>query len=377
VHTYKVSPALTLIEKSVTRALARLFGFTGEHAGGISQPGGSASNATSIVVARNTLFPETKTDGHQGRRFALFTSEHGHYSLEKAAQMFGFGSRAVRSVEVDADGRMVPAALDAAVASAKEQGETPFYVNATAGTTVLGSFDPFADVAEVCSRHGLWLHIDGSWGGPVIFSPRLAETRLAGAERADSVGFTPHKMLGVPMTCSFLLVQDTRKLHKANTLPAGYLFHDAHPDQEVYDLADLTPQCGRKGEALKFFVGWKWYGNEGYESMVERAFETAEYLFSLLSEKTDFVMVSKSPLPCLQVCFYYAPGGVLKEGDDENTKATAEVVRRLVTRGFMVDYAPGPRGKFFRVVVGWNKTKSTMEGLVKALEEVGREVVGV
>ena len=130
-----------------------MFGFNGPWAGGVSQPGGSAANQTSIVVARNVLFPETKTEGNGGRRFVIFTSAHGHYSVEKAAQMFGFGSKAVRTVMVDETGRMQPAALEAAILKARDDGETPFYVNATAGTTVLGSFDPLDDLAEVCQKH--------------------------------------------------------------------------------------------------------------------------------------------------------------------------------------------------------------------------------
>lgn len=216
-----MSPVLTLIEKHTTRALAELFGFNGPHAGGISQPGGSASNQTSIIVARNTLFPETKEDGYGNRRFVLFTSAHGHYSLEKAAQMFGFGSKAVRSVPVDDRGCMIASELAKMVKNARDAGETPFYVNATAGTTVLGSFDPIDAIADVCQREKLWLHVDGSWGGPVVFSEKLRKERLKGCERADSIAITPHKMLGVPLTCSFLLGKDIREFHKANTLPAG------------------------------------------------------------------------------------------------------------------------------------------------------------
>ena len=209
------------MEKTTTQALARVIGFDGPFAGGISQPGGSASNQTSIIIARNTLYPSTKTDGYGNRRFVLFTSEHGHYSLEKAAQMFGFGSNAVHAVPVDEAGRMIPDKLEEAIERSLSAGETPFYVNATAGTTVLGSYDPIDAIADVCTKYKLWLHVDGSWGGPVIFSPNLRKDRLKGIEKADSVGITPHKMLGVPLTCSFLIGKDIRQFHKANTLPAG------------------------------------------------------------------------------------------------------------------------------------------------------------
>ena len=135
--------------------------------------------------------------------------------------MFGFGSNAVRSVPVDERGCMITSELERMVKKAKDGGEVPFYVNSTAGTTVLGSFDPIDEIADVCEREKLWLHIDGSWGGPFVFSEKLKKARLHGCERADSIAITPHKMLGVPLTCSFLLGKDIRQFHKANTLPAG------------------------------------------------------------------------------------------------------------------------------------------------------------
>ena len=302
VHVYQVSPVLTLIEKYTTRALAELVGFEdAPHMGGISQNGGSASNSLSILVARNTKFPSTKTDGYGDKKFALFTSEHGHYSVEKAAQMFGFGSHAVTTVPVDDQGRMIPAELSRLVKESREKGRTPFYVNATAGTTVLGSFDPFEELAQVCKDEDLWLHVDGSYGGSLIFSEKLRKDRLRGLGKVDSFAITPHKMLGVPITCSFLVGRDMRQFYAANVIEAEYLFHQNNADTELYDLGHFTPQCGRKGDALKLFLGWLFYGREGYAKKLEHAYEMATYLHKLLSESPNFVLVSQLPLPCVSL----------------------------------------------------------------------------
>lgn len=220
VHVYSVSPMLTLVERTVTKLLADLVGFSSS-AGGVAQPGGSASNQTSVVIARNTLFPETETKGNGARQFRLFTSVHGHYSVEKAAQMFGFGSEAVVAVPVDREGRMIPAELERLVVESRNRSETPFYVNATAGTTVYGAYDPFAEIADICKRHNLWMHVDGSWGGGVVFSKTLRQSRMPGAELADSIALTPHKMLTVPLTSSFLVLSDLRKAWTAMRLDAG------------------------------------------------------------------------------------------------------------------------------------------------------------
>lgn len=218
---YQVSPVLTLVEKYTTRRLANMFGFNGPHAGGIAQPGGSAGNSSSIVIARNTLYPDTKTQGLQGYRFVLFTSAHGHYSLEKAAQMYGFGSDSIIPVPVDSEGKMIPEKLERLVTETKAEGKTPFYVNATAGTTVMGSFDPFHAIADICEKYGLWMHVDGSWGGSIVFNKEISRGRLDGVERANSVVMCAHKMLGVPVTASYLVGKDIRQFWKALTLPAG------------------------------------------------------------------------------------------------------------------------------------------------------------
>ncbi|KAI0165122.1 glutamate decarboxylase [Hypoxylon sp. FL1284] len=381
VHIYKTSPALTIIEKTVAKKLAALFGFDSSRAGGVTCPGGSASNLTSLVIARNALFPETKTAGNGARRFALFTSAHGHYSVEKAAAACGMGSDSVVTVAVDGAGRMDAAALRAAIRRARDDdGRTPLYVNATAGTTVWGSYDPFAEIAAACREQEppLWLHVDGSWGGPAAFSA-AHRGRLAGAALADSLTVNPHKMLNVPIPCSFLLARDVAVFRRANTLRAGYLFHNDHDndeeEKEIWDLADMTLQCGRRGDALNLALAWVYYGTAGLGARVDAAFAAAAHLATLVQRSPDFALLSSNPPPCLQVCFYYAPGGAPAADAAENTRRTREMVARLVPRGFMVDYAPGDRGSFFRVVVNCQTLPSTVEGLMKALREVGKEIV--
>ena len=380
-HVYQVSPALTIIEKTTSRTLADLFGLTGPHAGGISVQGGSASNTTSIVIARNTLYPDTKEHGNssKNRKLVLFTSAHGHYSIEKAAQMCGFGSSAVWSVSTDSAGRMLPSALSSQIEKAKAEGYTPFYVNATAGTTVLGSYDSLTDLAPICAAQNLWLHVDASWGGPATFSSKHAH-KVKGSHLANSIAINPHKMMGVPITCSFLLGADMRQFHAANTLPASYLFHSneeeagPNPNTEIYDLADLTLQCGRRGDSLKLALGWIFYGKEGYAEQIDHAFDVAAYMASRASSHSDLALVSENPPPCLQVCFYYAAGGTLRHDNEENSKVTKSIAEGLVMRGFMVDYATGDNGSFLRCVVSRGTRQETVDGLLIAVAEVGGRV---
>lgn len=440
-HVYQVSPVLTLIEKDVTKKLAHMFGLDGPRSGGISVQGGSASNMTSIVIARNTLFPETKTQGNSAvnGRLVLFTSAHGHYSIEKAAQALGLGSSSVVPVPVDEYGRMSAIELQRLIVEAKAAGYVPFYINATAGSTVLGSFDPFTEIAQVAKEQGLWLHVDAAWGGGFVFSQKPENRQsLKSIGLADSIATNPHKMLGVPLTCSFLLGKDTKQFQEANTLKAGYLFHDDIDDEvaqskdmtnggangfgdsdagnswnDPYDLADLTLQCGRRGDSLKFFFSWKFYGTKGYSDMVDNAHDLAYHMSELVqrqSNLTTVLAVGQRP-SCLQVCFYYTPGGkfvygLLEEpgylkvstGEPDNanrhldkpskkaqlgkfnSQVTANIAKALIPRGFMVDFAPAlagqeDKGSFFRVVVNISTVRQTVERLVEEIVTVGDSVV--
>lgn len=308
--------------------------------------------------------------------------------MSKAAAIAGLGADAVRLVPVDAAGRMVPDALAARIGEARAGGATPLYVNATAGTTVLGSYDPLPEIAAVCRREGVWMHVDASWGGGAVFSP-ARRALLRGAELADSVTVNPHKMMNVPVTCSFLLGPDMGVFHGANRTDAPYLFHGEDGgggDDEVWDLADLTLQCGRRGDALKLALAWVYYGPAGLGAQVDGAFEAAALLAAEIAQRQpEFVLVGGdkgAPPPCLQVCFYHRYSD---EGAGEaNTRRTVDMVRRLRGRGFMVDYASFPKefrteggkvwkGSFFRVVVNVQTRRDTVMGLVKALEEVGEE----
>ncbi|KIX00721.1 uncharacterized protein Z518_09786 [Rhinocladiella mackenziei CBS 650.93] len=436
VHVYQVSPVLSLIETHVTKTLAEMFGFTGPRTGGVSVQGGSASNMTSIVIARNTLFPETKRLGNNARglEFVMFTSEHGHYSIEKAAQQCGFGSESVISVPVDPiSGQMDPKALESLILRERDKGKTPFYVNATAGTTVRGSFDPFLAISQVARKYKLWMHIDGAWGGSFVFSKSLRDRSLEGCELSDSIAINPHKMLGVPVTCSFLLLKDLRHAHASNTLRAGYLFHDKENEEQPTDgteepvdgangtsnghhelkeeddewaapddLADLTLQCGRRGDSLKFFLAWQYYGTEGYSFKIENAYSNACHLANLVDENPDLLLVSTNPPPCLQVCFYFAPGGrmVYSADDNPNTNGieclssrnkagtigkrnsaiTSRMTQSLISRGFLIDFAPAlsheaEKGAFFRVVVNISTARQTIERLLEEVGTVGRAIL--
>lgn len=427
-HVFTVSPALTVIEKKTAKAYAHVVGLRGPRAGGLTFPGGSYSNSTSLNIARGILFPNLRKTGFSNTtvKLALFSSNHAHYSVEKAAIFCGLGSDSLYKVAVDPkSGKMDVDDLKCQIAAARADGRTPFYISATAGTTVYGSFDDLTAIGAVARENNCWFHVDGSWGANVAFSS-THRVKLAGIDQADSVTVNPHKMLGVPCTCSFLLLADETHFQRANSLDAPYLFHssgssatsasssqvnlssaangsmtngggshhndlrakavtgslneavDIPADDLFFDLADGTMGCGRRADALKLYLGWNWYGTEGYGQRVDHAFAVTEYLARKIKASPNFVLVSELPPPCLQTCFFYAPNGELSEDSDINSSRTHAIVSELFRRSlFLVDYAPDGtgRGDFFRVVINSpNVTSHTVDALLSQVELIGSQL---
>lgn len=261
-YTYKVAGVHVLIELLLVSRMGRMVGFVDPE--GVFTPGGSLSNLCALVVARNQAVPGLREHGADGRTLRMYTSADSHYSVRKAAGLLGLGRANCVDIPVDAAGRMLPAALERAIVADLAEGFVPVMINATAGTTVHGAFDPLEPIADIAERHGVWLHVDAAYGGSMRFHPEF-DPHFAGIERADSVTWDAHKMLGVPLTSSVVLVRQKGLLTKHFNEVATYLFQD--------DGDDLNPgtrsiQCGRRNDALKLWTAWKTHGDRGFTERV-------------------------------------------------------------------------------------------------------------
>ncbi|KAI9472389.1 MAG: pyridoxal phosphate-dependent transferase [Benjaminiella poitrasii] len=380
-HVYHVSPVFTLMEIQVTKATGQLLNM-GENAGGLLCPGGAASNLLAMVTARNKLFPMIKTEGYYPRpmnpnarygQLKVFTSLHSHYSIDKAAQVMGLGTNNIIKVPVDNAGRMKVDELERLIVESIERGETPFFINATAGTTVLGAFDPIRAISTVAKKYHCWLHVDGSWGGGAVFSDKVRKERnwFDGSELADTFTLNPHKLLGVPLQCSMLITPHDGHLlfAQSNTLTADYLFHG-----NPYDLGTGTIGCGRRPDAAKLFLAWKFYGQEGLGSRIDRALASAEIFTDMVRARAHkgFQLV-RDPSLFLQICFWFVPPQI-KQTIENISKITRELHQRINQSGeFLVDHAPLlGEPDFFRVVINAPSVNvhRDLERLLNAIEEV-------
>ncbi len=350
-YTYEAAPVGTVLEKAVIDKMNALAGFRAGD--GILAPGGSLSNLMAVLAARQRAFPSVKEEGlPAGVRPVLFLSEEAHYSLTRAAIVSGLGSRGAIPVAADDAGRMVPAALEEAIARERKAGRQPFLVAATAGTTVCGAFDPLPEIGAVARREGLWFHVDGSSGASVLLSPRHAPL-VAGIEQADSVTWNPHKMMGVPLSCSALLMREKGRLEEAFSMQADYLFHEG--GFSAWDTGKKTIQCGRRLDALKLWLAWQALGDDGMRRRIDRLFELSEWFQKRMESDPGFELVRKPQ--ATNICFRWLPEHIraLPPGPERRRKAhrfTLALRDRLIRSGkFMINYATLDGAAVLRLVL--------------------------
>ena len=300
---YETAPVSTLMETYLLRRMLDLVGFPK----GVGQmtTGSSNANMIALLAARNRACPEGKSRGLFGLKpLVAFVNAEAHYSFDRAANILGLGAEQLVKVAVDEHGRMDATALARELARTRAAGAEPFFVAATAGTTVRGAYDPIAPLLPLREEYGFHLHVDGAWGGPVIFSPKLRERFLPHLEAADSFTFDFHKMPGTALMGNVLLFKKGADFLR-ETLAAGdesYVFRKG-VDGAPRDLGTLSLQCGRRVDSLKCFLDWKFYGQEGLARRVERYLALAEYAEARVRENPLLEMAA--PRESFNVCFRF------------------------------------------------------------------------
>lgn len=312
-YTYKAAGPNVLLEWELLSRMRELCGFP--EGDGCFLPGGSLANLIGMLLGRNAIVPESRETGLGGKTIAVYCSGERHYSVNKAAGILGLGRENVRSIPFDENGSMLPEALAAAMEEDRAAGVIPGIVVATSGTTVRGAFDPIDRIAEVSQRFGAWLHVDAAVGGSLLLH-RERYTQLAGIERADSVTWDAHKMMGVPLTCSALLVRDPDALTASLDESADYLFQN---DDDHLNPGRRSLQCGRRNDALKLWAAWQHLGDEGWHDRIDRQLVLADEFANLVEAHDGAVLCERPPLTMIN---FVVPG-----------KSSAAICARLHQRG--------------------------------------------
>ena len=350
-YTYKVAGPQVGIEQEIIRQSCNLIGY-GDQSNGTFPTGGSMSNYMALVMARDAKDPNCRTEG-MSKPMVVYTSKESHYSNGKNASFAGIGKNNIRYISADSKGRMIPEKLEKQIIEDLEEGLLPTYVNVTAGTTVLGAFDPINNIADITEKYGVWLHVDGAYCGSVIFSDHYKHL-VTGIERSNSFSYNAHKMIGTPLTCSIILVNDKKHLYDSFSNQADYLYQT---DGDDFNLGKTSFQCGRRNDALKFWTLWKSLGTNGLKQIVDHQFELAEAAREYIRNNSNYTLYSFND--SISICFNY-------KNFDPSALCTALYQHQITVVGF----GSFEEDTFIRLVtINANNEKSDILNFFKILEE--------
>jgi len=288
---WRLAPLASEIEGQTVRWIADLIGFpTG--CGGLLVSGGNMANFVCFVAARAAKAPwDVRKEGlsRQERRLLVYASMETHTWIQKAADLFGLGTDAIRWIATDRAQRMDTSALRRQIEQDLGLGHQPFLVVGTAGSVSTGAIDSLPDIAAICREHHLWFHVDGAYGALAARAPGSPESLRALSE-ADSVAVDPHKWLYAPLEAGCALVRDVSALRQAFSYHPAYYHFDDH----VVNYFDYGPQNSRGFRALKVWLALRQVGRAAYLKMIGDDILLARHLHDLLAHHPEFEATTQS-----------------------------------------------------------------------------------
>ncbi len=316
--TWRTSPAATELETLVLDWLRHWLGLPNEF-GGVVYDTASVAIMHALAVAREEAADRVRAEGLTGRddvgRLRIYTSDQTHSSVEKAAIALGLGEKNVIRVASDPDFRMDVSALAEAIELDKREGFKALAVVASVGTTSTASVDPVREIAALCRKGKIFLHIDAAYGGGLALLPECDWVKDGWSE-ADSLVINPHKMLFVPFDFSVLYMRDIERLRRVFTLVPEYLRGDTAGADINY--MDYGVQLGRRFRAIKAWMVWRTFGRAGMAARIREHLRLARLFADWVKEDARFEL--SAPVVMGVVCFR------LRDSDDKDNSAVVEKI---------------------------------------------------
>jgi glutamate/tyrosine decarboxylase-like PLP-dependent enzyme len=302
----------------------------------------------------------------------VYASVEVHSSVQKAAELLGFGSNHLHKIPVNDDFTINLSALEEAIAADRRADLRPICVIGNAGTINTGAIDDLNALADLCKREDLWFHVDGAIGAVAI----LAETmkpHLAGIERADSIALDLHKWMHVPFEAGCILIRHNEAHRRTFSLTPDYLAHESR-GLAAGNLwfSDYGLQLSRQFRALKVWMSIKEHGLDRFGRMITRNIEQARYFGTLVEQDSNLELMA--PIGMDIVCFRFNPGGL----DDEKLNAlNKEILMQLHEQGIAVPSYTTLQGRYcLRIAISNHRSKQEdFELLAREVVRIGHEVV--
>ena len=367
---YWAAPMATTVEQTVVRWLADLAGFP-DAAQGALLSGGSIANLCGIASACARRFgPDYRRRGiaaySEPSAPVILCSEAAHFSIRRAVVLLGIGTDNIIGIDTDNQFCMQVDALEAAI----EAHDNIICVVASAGTTNTGAIDPLDDIAEVCERHGIWLHVDAAYGAGGLMSGEL-QPRYRGIERADSVVMDLHKWFFQALSCSLILYRDAQWSRQLFSETSDYLRKGLDDTPEEFAFFNLSPELSRRFRALPVFLSMRCYGLDRLGRLALYNVRLAEYLADRVRDDDALELVNPPQLSIMT--FRYRPAGA---GDELADRLTSAIRERIELEG---DYLMSPttvHGRpVFRVCIINHATRvEHIDGMLDSVLRIGAEL---
>lgn len=338
-------------------------------AGGLFVSGGSVANLTALGAARHARL---EVRGQSPAEAVVYFSDQTHSAVDRALAVLGFRPDQMRKIPADGRFRLPVAAVEAALAADRAAGRIPFCVIANAGTTNTGAVDPLPELAALCRREDLWLHVDGAYGAAAVLCDR-GRRALAGLDQADSLSLDPHKWLFQPAECGCVLVRDRRLLHETYTVHPEYL-QDVHRDAEAVNFCDYGIQLTRGFRALKLWMTIQVFGMDNLRAAIEHGFELAETAEELLRAGGSWEILTPAEMGI--VSFRFTAPGLSEERLDAIQLAIVDAL--LAERWAVVTSTRLAGHNALRLcTINPRSTVDDVRGTIERMARIGEELVGL
>lgn len=374
VGSWTLAPMATEIEAQSVRWIAELIGYP-NNSEGLLVSGGNMANFVGFLAARaNRAAWDLRKHGlrhSSAKDLCVYASSETHTWIQKATDLFGLGTDAIRWLPVDRQQRMDTRALEQRLKEDKARGVMPLLVVGSAGTVSTGAVDPLSEIASICLEHAVWFHVDGAYGA---FAAAAAPEKFEGLQQADSVAVDPHKWLYAPLEAGCILIRHAEALRKTFSYhPPYYAF-----DTDVLNYFDLGLQNSRGFRALKVWLALRQAGRSGYVQMIGDDIRLAKVLYRKLADHADLERLTQG----LSITtFRYAPLELRSESDSDRVQVylnqlNEELLNRLEKSGeaFLSKAMVGGKFALRLCVVNFRTSLCDIEALPEIIVRLGRQV---